>query len=87
VADNRILAKIARQNGGKLLGTAIDALLPVDATRSSRPGLLGGIAGAVAVRVATRSVPGAIVVGGAVIAKRLYDRKRAKGAQKAKPDT
>ena len=30
-------------------------------------------------------VPGAIVVGGAVIAKRLYDKRRAGSAQKAKP--
>lgn len=90
MADNALLARIARQNGGKLLNTAIDVLLPVDATKSGKPSLVGGIVGAVAVRVATRSVPGAIVVGGAVIAKRLYDRRhaqRAKSAQKATPDT
>ncbi|MFM5948480.1 MAG: hypothetical protein ACKOPM_04510 [Novosphingobium sp.] len=85
MADNRLLARIARQNGGKLLNAAIDTLLPVDAAKTGRKSLLGGIAGAVAVRVATRSVPGAIVVSGAVIAKRLYDKRRAssaKGAQK-----
>jgi hypothetical protein len=87
MADNRLIAQIARQNGGKLLNAAIDTLLPVDAAKAGRKGLLGGIAGAVAVRVATRSVPGAIVVGGAVIAKRLYDRRHAKGAQKARSDT
>ena len=91
MADNRILAQIARRNGGNLLNTAIDVLLPVDAAKSGRTTLLGGIVGAVAVRVATRSVPGAILVGGAVVAKRLYDRKRskqgnlAKSAQKAAP--
>lgn len=85
MADNRILAKIARQNGGKLLNTAIDVLLPLDAAKAGRPTLLGGIAGAVAVRVATRSVPGAIVVGGAVLAKRLYDRRRAGSAGKTPP--
>lgn len=90
MADNALLARIARQNGGKLLNTAIDVLLPVDGAKSGRPSLVGGIVGAVAVRVATRSVPGAIVVGGAVIAKRLYDKRRAKqvsvasSAQKAK---
>jgi len=36
------------------------------------------------VRVATRSVPGAIVVGGALIAKRLYDRRHADTAKKGK---
>ena len=91
MADNALLARIARQNGGKLLSTAIDVLLPVDAAKTGRPSLLGGIVGAVAVRVATRSVPGAIAVGGAVIAKRLYDKRRSKqvlrasSAQKAKP--
>lgn len=81
MAYNPILARIARQNGGKLLNTAIDTLLPVDGAKSGRPSLIGGIIGAVAVRVATRSVPGAIVVGGAVIAKRLYDRRREKPAR------
>jgi hypothetical protein len=85
MAGNAILARIARQNGGRLLNTAIDVLLPVDGAKAGRPSLVGGIVGAVAVRVATRSVPGAIVVGGAVIAKRLYDKRRAGSAQKAKP--
>jgi hypothetical protein len=84
VADNRLLARIARQNGGKLLNSAIDTLLPVDAAKAGKTSLLGGIAGAVAVRVATRSVPGAILVGGAVLAKRLYDQRHAKDAGKAK---
>ena len=91
MADNTILARIARQNGGKLLNAAIDTLLPVDATKAGKKTLLGGIAGAVAVRVATLSVPGAIMVGGAVIAKRLYDRRHAvkarrKTPEKAKPE-
>ena len=78
MADNRLLSKIARTNGGKLLDAAIDTLLPVDAAKSTaKKTLLGGVVGAVAARVATRSVPGAIVVGGAVLAKRLYDRRHA----------
>lgn len=44
-------------------------------------GLLGAGIGAVATRVATRSVPGALLVGGAFLAKKLYDkRKQRKGA-------
>lgn len=85
MADNAILARIARQNGGKLLNTTIDVLLPVDGAKSGRPSLIGGIVGAVAVRIATRSVPGAIVVGGAMIAKRLYDRRHATPASPAAP--
>jgi hypothetical protein len=94
MADNRILRQIARSNAGKLLDAAINTVLPVDSNKlpaKKKKTLLGGIAGAVAVRVATRSVPGAIVVGGAMLAKRLYDRKHAKAApkasEKAKPNT
>jgi hypothetical protein len=91
MADNRLIRKIARQNGGKLLDAAIDTLLPVDAGKrpAKKKSMLGGIAGAVAVRVATRSVPGAILVGGAMIAKRLYDRRHTKDTSTApdKPKT
>jgi hypothetical protein len=83
MADNRLLSRIARQNGGKLLNAAIDTLLPVDGAKAGKASLLGTVAGAVALRVATRSVPGAIVVGGALIAKRVYDRKQAKAGKKA----
>lgn len=79
MADNLLIAQIARRNGGKLLDAAIDTLLPVDAQTlpERKRTVLGGLAGALAVRVATRSVPGAIVVGGALLAKRLYDRRHA----------
>lgn len=91
MADNRLVRKIARQNGARLLDAAIDTLMPVDLEQlpAKKKTLLGGIAGAVAVRVATRSVPGAIVVGGAMIAKRLYDLRHAaskpKASEKGKP--
>ena len=87
MADNRLLSKIARSNGGRLLDAAIDTLLPIDAAAlpAAKKTLLGGIIGAVAVRVATRSVPGAIVVGGAVLAKRIFDRRQAaRSARKSK---
>lgn len=91
MADNRVLADIVRKGGGKLLNAAIDTLLPVDGAKpaAKKKSLLGGLAGAAAVRVATRSVPGAIVVGGAMLAKRLYDKRHrqpgAKDAGKAAP--
>ena len=44
---------------------------PVSWAEGIRNSLLGGIA----TRLATRSVPGAIIVGGALLAKTLYDRK------------
>jgi hypothetical protein len=54
------------------------------AEAGAKGSLLAGIAGAALVRVATRSVPGAIVVGGGLLAKTLYDRRRAKRATGSK---
>jgi hypothetical protein len=78
MAGNKLLAGIARKGGGKLLDAAIGKALPAEPPGPPAPKtLLGGIAGLVAMRIATRSVPGAIVVGGAVLAKKLYARRRA----------
>ena len=92
MASNKLLAEILRKGGGKLLNAAIDKVLPVaaaaevvsDATAAAKPkkSLIGGVAGAMAVRLATRSVPGAIVVGSSLLAKRLYDRRHARRAAK-----
>lgn len=78
---DRILSRLVRQGGGKLLNLAVDRALPVGTPAKSS--LLSGIAGAALIRVATRSVPGAIVVGGGLLAKRLYDKRREKKVGKA----
>jgi hypothetical protein len=39
-------------------------------------GLLGAGIGIAATRLATRSIPGALLVGGAFVAKTLYDRRK-----------
>jgi hypothetical protein len=39
-------------------------------------GLLGAGIGLVATRIATRSIPGAVIVGGAILAKTIYDRRK-----------
>lgn len=89
MADNKLLAEIARRGGGRLLNAAVDKVLPVAAATEAADGapprksFLRGIAGALAVRIASRSVPGAIVIGGSLIAKRLYDRRHAKDGAKA----
>lgn len=46
--------------------------------RSTGRGLLGAGMGLLATRIAMRSLPGALVVGGALVAKTLWDRKREK---------
>lgn len=42
-------------------------------------GLIGAGIGVIATRVATRSIPGAVLVGGILAAKYLYDKKREQG--------
>lgn len=69
----RQVAKAASRKGGKIIkGRTIGHTL----------------VGTALARVATGSVPGAIVVGGGLLAKTLYDRKRAREASaKAKATT
>lgn len=44
--------------------------------RGKGNGLLGFGVGVLAARIATRSLPGALMVGGAMVAKALYDRSK-----------
>ncbi len=44
--------------------------------RSARKGLLGAGLGIVVTRIATRSIPGAVIVGGALVARSLYQRRK-----------
>jgi hypothetical protein len=39
-------------------------------------GLLGAGIGLIATRIATRSLPGALLVGGAILAKTVYDKRK-----------
>ena len=43
-------------------------------------GLLGAGLGIIATRIATRSLPGALLVGGALVAKAVYDRRKARNS-------
>ncbi len=75
-----LLARIVRQGGGRLLNRTVDRLLPVvsKAVSTTKPksSLTGALTGAALTRLATRSVPGALIVGGGMLAKMLYDRRR-----------
>ena len=88
---NRLLVGIVRRGGGKLLDLAAGRLTGKAATTvdAAKPksSLTGAMAGAAIARIATRSVPGAIVVGGGMLAKALYDRRRARqeAVQEAEP--
>lgn len=63
---------------GTLIGGAIG-------NRSKGKGLMGAGIGYAATRLATRSVPGALMVGGGYLAKKLFDRHRAKKSGQAAP--
>ena len=73
-----LLGRIARQNGGRVLDETIGRLIPDSVPAKS--GILGKVAGAALVRIATRSVPGAIVVTGGLLAKALHDKRKARKA-------
>ncbi|PLK27443.1 hypothetical protein [Novosphingobium sp. TH158] len=79
-----ILGRIVRQNGGRLLDEAVDRLVPPAVTAKS--GIAGKLAGAALMRVATRSVPGAILVTGGLIAKAVHDKRKAMKAA-VQPET
>ncbi|WP_017671220.1 hypothetical protein [Blastomonas sp. AAP53] len=74
----------AISGAGRLLTTAandetVRSLISARARNNLATGLFGGtLMGAIAARVATRSVPGALLVGGALLAKAIYDQRKAK---------
>jgi hypothetical protein len=84
---NLIIADLALRGGGQLLRHAVErTLLGAKYSRAEAKNLVKGrsmaqsLIGTAVVRLATRSVPGAIVVGGSLLAKTLYDRRRGKSA-------
>ena len=59
-----------------LLKTIAGAVVGEVVGRKRGHGLLGAGLGIAATRIATRSIPGALLVGGALVAKKLYDSRR-----------
>ncbi len=89
-AASVILADLALRAGDKLLkGTVHRTILKPAAQAAAgkvakgKGGIAGRLVSAALVRVATRSVPGAIVVGGGLLAKTVYDHHKARKARKA----
>lgn len=88
LATNLAIADIALRGGSALVRRAVEqtflgkALGPKQAQKVLKGRTIGEslLHGALA-RVAMRSVPGAIVVGGALVAKTLYDRAKAREAK------
>ncbi len=74
----KLLSAIARLGGSKVVGHARGRV-----KSAAKPTLAGKIAGFVLLRVATKSVPGAIIVTGGMIAKSLHEKRKAKKADAA----
>lgn len=87
---NLVLADIALRAGGALLKRGVETgiLGQKHGTAKAKKIVKGrsltqSLVGTALARIATRSVPGAIVVGGGMLAKTLYDRHHAKSAKAA----
>ncbi|WP_353206634.1 hypothetical protein [Sphingorhabdus sp.] len=59
-----------------MLKTIVGAVIGEVIGRKSGNGLLGAGLGIVATRLATRSLPGLLLVGGAFAAKSMYDKRK-----------
>lgn len=89
-ATNLILADIAIRGGGRLLRHAVErTLLGVKYPDSKARDIVKGrsmmqtLVGTAVARMATRSIPGALIVGGGLLAKTLYDRSKDRAQAKA----
>lgn len=87
---NLVLADVVLRGGGRLLRHVVErTLLQAKYTPGKAKAIVKGrsmtqtLVGTALARVATRSVPGALVVGGGLLAKTLYDKRRGKAAARA----
>lgn len=82
---NLIIADLALRGGGRLLRNAVErTVLGAKYSKSDAKDLVRGrtmtqtLVGTAIARIATRSVPGALLVGGGLLAKTLFDRRQSK---------
>ena len=87
---NLVLADFALRGGGQLLRHAVErTLLGAKYSKEDARNLVKGrsmtqtLVGTALARIATRSVPGALLVGGGLLAKTLYDRRKGKAAARS----
>jgi len=88
---NLLIADLALRGGGQLLRHAVErTVLGAKFSPAKAKNVIAGrsmfqtLIGTAVARIATRSVPGAIVVGGGLLAKTLYDRRQDKRSERAK---
>lgn len=82
---NMILADVVLRGSGALMRRAVEkGLLGRSVGKGKAEKIIKGrtmgqtLLGTAVARIATRSVPGALIVGGGLLAKALYDRKKGK---------
>ena len=87
---NLLIADLALRGGGQLLRHAVErTVLGAKFSPDKAKKVIAGrsmfqtLIGTAVARIATRSVPGAIVVGGGLLAKTLYDRRQGKRTARA----
>jgi hypothetical protein len=87
---NLLLTDLVLRGGGQIMRHAVERkLLGTKYSRDKAKNIVKGrsmiqtMVGTVLARIATRSVPGAILVGGGMLAKTLYDRSKGQAAAKA----
>ena len=85
MVDDRLLARVVRHGGSRLLNRAVALVLPVS-PHGPRPSIGQRIANAALLRIATSSVPGAIVVGGGLLARHFHLRRKEQAAERAAGD-
>jgi len=80
---NLVIADVALRGGGRLLRHLVERTLlgvkyPPDKARALVKGrsMTRTLVSTACARIATRSVPGALVIGGGLLARTLYDRRR-----------
>ena len=85
---NLIIADLILRGGGRLLRNLVERNVlktkyPPHTAKSivSGRGMAHTLIGTAVARIATRSVPGAILVGGGLLAKALYDRRKGADAK------
>jgi hypothetical protein len=90
-ATNLVIADIALRGGGRLVKHLVErSVLGAKYDRERARKIVKGrsmtqtLLGTAVARIATRSVPGALLVGGGLIAKTLYDR--GKGRREARKE-
>jgi hypothetical protein len=75
-----LLAGIARRGGNRVINRVVTDLMPADEVK---PSIGKRIVGAALVRIASRSVPGAIIVGGGLLARAIHRKRQEQRAKQA----